>query len=648
MAEQKSLNAVSSGANSTDDQSCNGLTVHSDAELGRWLSDFRTLFERAKPFRVEEFFLRHPESTSNSYAAVELIYEEFCLLRETGCAESPERFLLRFPEWRSQLEVVFNCDQVMTMPSDTIVFPKPGEVFGDFRLQEELGRGINGRVYLATQPSLSDRPVVVKLSELHGDEHRSLARLQHSSIVPLLFAQEEIPRSIRTLCMPYFGGCTLAKAMRFIHEKNVHARTGKDFVNAIEQHDHAPEVRPGEKQIESPALRFLGSASYEQAVCWIIACLADGLHYAHQRGLLHLDVKPSNVLLANDGQPMLLDFHLARDRSDLMGAPLDSLGGTPGYMAPEQYEAMVRLATGELAESRIDERSDLFSLALVMHDLLSGAVPPAVDTREESPIRDFSRVSFAGVFGSSQVLSTLAKSLSVEPEARYSNGSEWAAHLRRIALSSRQLGDVEPDFNSSENRGKKHAEVVRSSVLKNRGRVRDHGQQRDERHGVLRRKFLQGLGVGCVLSATLLLIGQSLLSSFMMSTRSPESEGNTVLPSQQSLARELHTLISQARATDAVNASEPDQRVELEALCQRLWEHRDMLWGMLGRQQNGASSRRLANDLQDLVMLLCELKLKSIGEEEDATGARRERVEKEISEIREEALRLKVRTGDGA
>src|SRR5262249_54447418 len=76
------------------------------------------------------------------------------------------------------------------------------------------------------------------------------------------------------------------------------------------------------------------------------ACLAEALHYAHERGLIHLDLKPSNVLVAADGQPMLLDFHLAR-------APLapgvpgpDWMGGTPTYMSPEQRRAFDALRAG--------------------------------------------------------------------------------------------------------------------------------------------------------------------------------------------------------------------------------------------------------------------------------------------------------------
>ena len=86
----------------------------------------------------------------------------------------------------------------------------------------------------------------------------------------------------------------------------------------------------------SNANSFCAAENYPDIVCRIGICLADAAQYAHDRGLLHLDIKPSNVLVAADGQPMLLDFHLARGRLLEGDAAPAWFGGTPGYMSPEQ------------------------------------------------------------------------------------------------------------------------------------------------------------------------------------------------------------------------------------------------------------------------------------------------------------------------
>src|SRR5262249_8683608 len=109
-------------------------------------------------------------------------------------------------------------------------------------------------------------------------------------------------------------------------------------------------------------IRTLARYSYPEAVLWIGARLADALAHAHDRGILHRDIKPANVLLTDDGQPMLLDFNLAADAA--RAGP--RVGGTPAYMAPEQ----LRQVCGEAAG--VDARSDLFSLGVVLFEMLTG------------------------------------------------------------------------------------------------------------------------------------------------------------------------------------------------------------------------------------------------------------------------------------
>ena len=92
------------------------------------------------------------------------------------------KVIARYPQWRPQLEVLLECHRRLVEPLGTPpTFPAPGDTFAGFSILAELGRGAEGRVFLATQPSLADRPIVLKLTPMGGQEHLSLARLQHTS-----------------------------------------------------------------------------------------------------------------------------------------------------------------------------------------------------------------------------------------------------------------------------------------------------------------------------------------------------------------------------------------------------------------------------------------------------------------------------------
>ena len=122
--------------------------------------------------------------------------------------------------------------------------------------------------------------------------------------------------------MPYFGSATLAEVIADLGRSPAALpQTGRGLLSTLfetrvdgsapTRTDDEPAAAPAE---EPPALTAVGKMSYVEAVLWIAARLADGLAHAHERGILHCDLKPANVLLTDDGQPMLLDFNLAADR----------------------------------------------------------------------------------------------------------------------------------------------------------------------------------------------------------------------------------------------------------------------------------------------------------------------------------------------
>jgi tetratricopeptide (TPR) repeat protein len=134
------------------------------------------------------------------------------------------------------------------------------------------------------------------------------------------------------------------------------------------------QTRPGLPSDAPPGLTLLAGRRYVDAVLWLACRLADGLAHAHERGILHQDLKPANVLLADDGQPMLLDFNLSADTKLRGSAAAAYVGGTLPYMAPEQ------LAAFRDGKPCADPRSDLYALGVILCEFLTGRYPFALHT----------------------------------------------------------------------------------------------------------------------------------------------------------------------------------------------------------------------------------------------------------------------------
>jgi tetratricopeptide (TPR) repeat protein len=345
-----------------------------DALALRLVEELAAAWHQGRRVAAEDFLSRHPELLASPQAAAQLIYEEVCLREEAGEEHAAAEVVARFPQWRTELEVLLDCHRLLQRPELAgPVFPEVGATLGDFRLVRELGRGANGRVFLAAQPALADRPVVVKVTPCDGQEHLALARLQHTFIVPLYHVCDFPDRRLRALSMPYLGGATLGQVLAALRERPPAGRSGSDLLRELDRLQRPNPVPP--QPLRSPAREFFARASYVDAVCILGEFLGEALQYAHERDLLHLDVKPSNVLLAADAQPMLLDFHLARPPLRC-GQPVPEwFGGTPDYMSPEQLEVLEAVRQRRPVPRDVGPRSDVYSLGLVLHEALSGVLP---------------------------------------------------------------------------------------------------------------------------------------------------------------------------------------------------------------------------------------------------------------------------------
>jgi serine/threonine protein kinase/Flp pilus assembly protein TadD len=360
----------------------------------------------------------------------------------------------------------------LSRPTKSTTLPSPGDEVFHFRLGRELGRGAFARVFLAEQSDLGSRPVVVKCSTTEGSEPQTLAQLQHTNIVPIYSAHEDAEAGLRAVCMPYFGGASLAQVLRVLHSKNPRPLRGQDLVEALEEAQAVPDESgnsrttaaepPRQKTArEAPVPRgsglrrslekgqssgptplgLLRGLNYARAAAWIIARLADGLQHAHQRGVLHHDIKPSNILLGADGQPMLLDFNLSRRMHDEQAQATAVLGGTVTYMAPEHLRALTS-KDPELRQ-KVDHRSDIYALGMVLFELLTGegpftqkgsysALPVLIELMAMERTRTVPSARQARSDVPWSLESILRKCLVPNPAERYQQAAHLALDLRRF------------------------------------------------------------------------------------------------------------------------------------------------------------------------------------------------------------------------
>lgn len=258
---------------------------------------------------------------------------------------------------------------------------------GRFKVQKVLGEGAQGKVYLAEDPKLG-RQVAIKTIKLDQaqerekqmkillDEARIVSKMQHPNIVTLFDAGEE--QGEPYLVFEYVQGMTLAEHMQW---------DGKlDKTRAVEL-----------------AVQILA-----------------GVAFAHQKGVVHRDLKPSNIIIDSNNTPRIMDFGIARHMAG--GADKVALMGTPLYLAPET-----------VTKREVSPRSDIFSVGMMLYEMLTGSNPVRAATLKEV----LERITQKAIAAPSSLNgdvdekldSIVLRALAKKPEDRYQSAEQMTEAL---------------------------------------------------------------------------------------------------------------------------------------------------------------------------------------------------------------------------
>jgi formylglycine-generating enzyme required for sulfatase activity/serine/threonine protein kinase len=360
-------------------------------------------------------------------AIISLFLDRYRADKDGGGIRSLEAYQAIFPGYEDLIAREFTTLERLASSAETPSRPGPQWV-GPFRIIRLLGRGGQGEVYLAEDSRLRRQVALKVLRGLGAFADEVLARfrreaeltsrLEHPGICPI--HEAGIADGVAYIAMRYVRGETLAQRIA-----EMKAQLGASRAQMAHGSDAPRDGSPGTQASRLHLAGILDAVHVAEKAARI-------LHVTHGAGIVHRDVKPGNIMVTESGDPVILDFGLARDESG-DHPTLTRTGdvfGTPAYMSPEQ-----------LAGQRvpIDCRTDVYSLGVSLFESLTLQRPFEAPTREALyqaiMTRDAPDLRTLNPAIPANLAVVVATAIEKERDRRYQTALDFAEELRRVRVN---------------------------------------------------------------------------------------------------------------------------------------------------------------------------------------------------------------------
>ncbi len=400
------------------------LPAEQQDRLARILDDYLVAVEKGAPVSPEELLEQHPEDApylEGYLSALELFHAGAVAINQNGSTAS-------------------------------LAGEPPGKTVGDYQLLRELGRGGMGVVYEAMQTSLRRRVAlkVLPFTAAHNppqisrfkNEAQAAAQVHHPNIVPVYAVGED--HGVHYYAMQLVDGQSLTSMLEELRG-----------VGPLDETVGEADIPP----LPATTIGANQTADHVRAVARLGIQAAEALHAAHEYGIVHRDVKPSNLMVDDHGKLWVTDFGLARCLENNGLTQSGDILGTMRYMSPEQAQGRAAM---------VDHRTDIYSLGVTLYELatlyhpVEGADGSPTLAELTHPVCPPPRQRNRHIPADFQTI--LMKALAELPHERYATAQEMADDLRRFLDGEPILASPPSLLNRAGKWAKRHQGAVATAA----------------------------------------------------------------------------------------------------------------------------------------------------------------------------------------